>query len=99
MDEDMDFDVGPAPTLHANAFQQPYTTISLDPDRKQLDLIFVQDCTGAIFCSYRLTLFLHLSSQVVKAATSPLRLRISKTYVVTSLSLASCKLLKTFAWA
>jgi len=47
MDEDMDFDVGPTPTLHANAFQQPYTTNGLEPDRKQLDLIFVQDCTGS----------------------------------------------------
>lgn len=99
MDEDMDFDVGPAPTLHANAFQQPYTTNGLEPDRKQLDLIFVQDCTGAIFCFYRLILSLHFHLQVVKAATSPLRRRISKTYVVTFLSLASCKLLKTSAWA
>ncbi|KAJ3710338.1 elongation factor-2 kinase [Lentinula guzmanii] len=47
MDEDMDFDAGSAPV--ATTFQQPntHTSHGLDPNRKMLDLVFVQDCTGS----------------------------------------------------
>ncbi|KAJ3715457.1 hypothetical protein C8R42DRAFT_698326 [Lentinula raphanica] len=47
MDEDMDFDTGSA--SQPNAFQQSNTHHSngQDPDRKMLDLVFVQDCTGS----------------------------------------------------
>ncbi|KAJ3771115.1 elongation factor-2 kinase [Lentinula raphanica] len=47
MDEDMDFDTGSA--SQPNAFQQSntYHSNGQDPDRKMLDLVFVQDCTGS----------------------------------------------------
>ncbi|KAF8827533.1 hypothetical protein HHX47_DHR4000374 [Lentinula edodes] len=47
MDEDMDFDAGSA--LQANAPQQSSTCPSngSDSNRKMLDLVFVQDCTGS----------------------------------------------------
>ncbi|EAU85754.2 elongation factor-2 kinase [Coprinopsis cinerea okayama7 len=44
MDEDMAFD-GPAPLQPA--FQEQPRTNMGDPNRKQLDLVFIQDCTGS----------------------------------------------------
>ncbi|KAF5372264.1 hypothetical protein D9757_009627 [Collybiopsis confluens] len=44
MDEDMDFDSGSTPQLNA---APPYPLNGFDHDRKMLDLVFVQDCTGS----------------------------------------------------
>ncbi|KAI8986203.1 hypothetical protein BD414DRAFT_515240 [Trametes punicea] len=47
MDTDMDFDNG-APALQPAFEPQPQVPQQmLDPDRKMLDLVFVQDCTGS----------------------------------------------------
>ncbi|KAF5337504.1 hypothetical protein D9758_013581 [Tetrapyrgos nigripes] len=49
MDEDMDFDVGAAPQSFPAPDSQVsnHQAVNYDPNRKMLDLVFVQDCTGS----------------------------------------------------